>query len=202
MAVTKKNLMKPAFVSLPPSHDLAYLTGVISGDGSISRTSRTFKLAIACDLRYPDLIEKYMALVARVTGRQPHILPRGNWVEVRVYGCELPTILGLPSGAKSRSGYTVPEWIFDNREYSRKFLLGLIETDGGFYQEFRNSGWSHRCLFTAYNETIMQAFLRAAALLGYAFRRCGNQARLTIGAEVRRLAQELDCRKVRVYNYG
>jgi hypothetical protein len=42
---------------LPPSEDLAYLIGVISGDGCLYVMPRTCQLIISCDARYPDLIE-------------------------------------------------------------------------------------------------------------------------------------------------
>ncbi|MDQ3813345.1 MAG: hypothetical protein M3347_05285 [Armatimonadota bacterium] len=189
--------------SLPPSEDLAYLIGVISGDGNLWANSRTCKLGISCDARYPDLIEKYMRLIERLTGRAPSVRARkgGSYFEICLYGKGLSTLLNIPCGAKASNGYAVPEWIFEKPEYVRKFLLGLIETDGGVYHEFRHGGWCSRCRFTAKYEPIMQAFLRASSLLGYNFRRCGDDARLTITAEVKRLVTELDLTKIRTYKY-
>ena len=198
----RRGMLPEASEPLPPSEDLAYLIGVLSGDGCLSHTV-TCKMVILCDARYPDLIAKYVCLVECVLGRAPKVMSRknGRYFEICLYGKSLPILLGLPCGVKSASGYTVPEWIFERPEFMRKFVLGLIETDGGVYHEFRHGGWCSRCLFTAFHEPILEAFLRATAALGYNFRRCGNQARLTVTSEVKRLVVELDVTKVRVYKY-
>lgn len=189
--------------ALPPSDDLAYFLGVFSGDGSLTRQPRTFKLSISCDGRYPDLIEKYVRLIERLAGRVPKVASRkgGNYFEIYLYGCDLPVLLGVPCGAKSSNGYSVPGWIFTQPSYLKGFVRGLIETDGNVYHEYRNGGWFSRCRFTATHEPIMQAFLRATTLLGYNFRHCGVDARLTVTAEVKRLALELDLTKERVFKY-
>src|SRR5438270_159665 len=95
---------------LQPSEDLAYLIGVISGDGCLSRVSRTYKLLIACDIRYPDLIDKYVDLVSRLIGSKVSI----NWrkdckcADVYTYSNKLPILLDLPVGTKTKNGYAVP----------------------------------------------------------------------------------------------
>lgn len=185
---------------LPPSADLAYLIGVICGDGSLSFMPRTCALTIACDARYPELIETYCNLVGRVLDRKPSIYTGngGTYFGIRLYGKSLPALLGLPAGAKQQD-YPIPEWIFSDLSYVRPFIRGLIETDGNVYHEYRNKGWCSRCLFCAKNESIMQAFLRGTRMLGYEFRRVGHDARLTRTALVKQLTLELDLKKNRVY---
>ncbi len=185
---------------LLPSADLAYLLGVICGDGSLSPMPRTYKLGISCDARYPELIERYCDLIARLTGKKVAVCSRknGNYFEICAYGKFLPLLLGLPGGAK-KADYPVPQWVFFDLDFVRPFLRGLIETDGGVYHEFRNGGWASRCIFTNLNPSIMDAFFHAASLLGYEFRRCGKDARLTRTAQVKQLVAELDLKKQRVY---
>ncbi|RYX85649.1 hypothetical protein EON83_04740 [bacterium] len=185
---------------LPPSADLAYLTGIICGDGSISSMPRTYALTIACDARYPELIDTYRELVEKLLQRKPSIYAgkENTYFGIRLYDKYLPTILGLPAGAKQQD-YPVPEWIFSELDYVRPFIRGLIETDGNIYHEYRNGGWCSRCLFCAKNESIMQAFLRGTKLLGYEFRRIKHDARFTRTALVKQLALELDLKKNRVY---
>ena len=185
---------------LPPSVDLAYLTGVICGDGCISPMPRTHALTISCDARYPELIETYVNLVEKLLRRSPtvHAGNGGTYFEIRLYDKQLPLVLGLPAGAKQQD-YPIPEWIFTDLKYVRPFIRGLIETDGNIYHEYRNGGWCSRCLFCARNESIMQAFLRGARILGYEFRRVKHDARFTRTALVKQLALELDLTKNRVY---
>jgi len=187
---------------LCPSAELAYLIGVICGDGCISAMPRTFALTISCDMRYPDLITTYVALVEKLLGRKPTVRAGngGTYFEIRLYSKSLPVVLGLTPGAKQQD-YPVPEWIFGDLDYVRPFIRGLIETDGNVYHEYRNKGWCSRCLFTAKVESIMAAFLRGTLLLGYEFRLVPHQyqARLTRTALVKQLALELDLVKNRVY---
>ena len=189
-------------VPLPPSVDLAYLTGVICGDGCISQLPRTFALTISCDARYPELIETYTALIEKLLKRRPTVRSGngGTYFEIRLYSKQLPTVLGLVPGAKQQD-YPIPEWIFSDLDYVRPFLRGLIETDGNIYHEYRNKGWCSRCLFTARVESIMTAFLRGTSMLGYEFRLVPHQfqARFTRTALVKQLALELDLKKNRVY---
>jgi hypothetical protein len=123
-------------VPLLPSIDLAYLIGVICGDECISLMPRTHALTISCDARYPELIETYSNLIETLLKRKPTIRA-GNgdtYFEIRLYSKQLPTILGLPAGAKQQD-YPVPEWIFEDLDFVRPFIRGLIETDGNIYHE-------------------------------------------------------------------
>jgi len=187
---------------LSPPRELAYLIGVICGDGCIYKLPRTYQLSISCDASYPNLIQTYAALVEKLLGRpaSQDATIKGTCVQVRMADKFLPVLLGLPAGAKAQD-YPIPEWIWDDLDYVRPFLRGLIETDGNIYHEYRNGGWCSRCIFTAKIESIMSAFLKGTKMLGYDFRlvpRC-YQARFTITKEVHRLALELDLTKNRVY---
>ena len=189
-------------VPLLPSIELAYLIGVMCGDGCISKLPRTYQLTISCDTFYPELIATYAALVEKLLKRPTSLdlNAKGTCAQVRLSDKHLPILLGLPPGKKPQD-YPVPEWIFDDLNYVRPFIRGLIETDGNIYHEYRNNGWCSRCIFTAKIESIMTAFLRGTSMLGYDFRHvpAHYQARFTRTALVKQLALELDVTKNRVY---
>ena len=183
---------------LPPSDKLAYLIGVICGDGCLWQGPRTVQLCISCDMRYPHLIEIYSGLLEELTGRKAKIVARDTYAEVRMNSVDLPQILQLPTGAKAQD-YPIPAWIWEQDSYMRFWVRGLIETDGNIYHEYRNGGWCSRCLFTAKNAAIMDGFLKATHHLGYPFRLVRYEARLTRTALVKKLAIELDMTKERTY---
>lgn len=187
-----------------PSPDLAYLIGVISGDGSISQLKSTYKLSIACDTNYPDLIETYMTLLKRILGGNVTVSyrKRERCADVYVYNPKLPTLLNLPSGTKTTNGYAVPEWIFESVEYIRKFMKGMIETDGGIYKIYKKGGWFWYCGFTAHHEGISAAFLRGAFILGFDFKPQSKKVALRDTKEVKRLITELGINKIREYVYN
>lgn len=203
----KSNIREPILrptQPLQPSKDLAYLIGVISGDGSLHALPRTCQLCISCDGHFPDLVAAYAGLIERVTGKIAHIYWRNNgaYVEVKAYSKYFPLMFNLPCGAKTENGFTVPDWIFENIEYVKLFVRGLIETDGGIYHTYHKKGWYWYCWFTAYNDVIMLAFMKAIELLGYTFIRQGVRARMSNTAEVKRLVGELNITKVREYVYA
>ena len=185
---------------LPPSDQLAYLLGVICGDGNLHQGPRTVQLSISCDGRYPELISIYCDLIFYLLQRDAGISWRNEdaYAEVRVASVVLPQKLGLPTGAKAQD-YPIPEWIWEQDSYMRFWVRGLIETDGNIYHEYRNGGWCSRCLFCAKNAAIMKGFLRATHRLGYPFREVGYDARLTRTALVKKLALDLDITKERTY---
>ncbi len=183
---------------LPPSDKLAYLIGVICGDGCLYQGPRTVQLSISCDIRYPELIETYSGLILELLGRKAIVRWHETYAEVRVNSKALPEILNLPTGAKAQN-YPIPAWIWEQDSYLRFWVRGLIETDGNIYHEYRNGGWCSRCLFCAKNAAIMESFLRATHHLGYPFRQVGYDARLTRTALVKKLAIELDMTKERTY---
>jgi hypothetical protein len=186
---------------LQPSEDAAYFWGILSGDGSLSRLPRTECLCIACDSTYQDLIEGYSNLLGALFGKRVGVFERGNCVYLRIYKKGISEYIGAPCGKKEENGFIIPEWIWAKKEYVVKFMRGLIETDGGFYQARHNGGEYWFCIFTAKNTVIMDAFERAATYLGYEFRRQGVRCRLSRTSEVKRLRAELAVEKIRRYNY-
>ena len=185
---------------LPPSDQLAYLIGVICGDGNLYQGPRGVQLSISCDGNYPDLISIYCDLIFYLLGRDAGISWRNEatYAEVRIASIVLPRKLGLPTGAKAQD-YPIPAWIWEQDSYMKFWVRGLIETDGNIYHEYRNGGWCSRCLFCAKNAAIMEGFLRATHHLGYPFRQVGHDARLTRTALVKKLAADLDITKERTY---
>lgn len=189
--------------SLAPSQSLAYLIGVIAGDGCITRAGHVYKLEIACDAAYPELISTYEALVAEVTGLPVSIYKAmgQNCYRVVATSATLPDLLGLPAGAKSSSGFAVPEWVFQDRDFVRAFLKGLIETDGSVAHVFRHGGNYSHIHFTASNPVIMASFMRATDMLGYPFKVAGVKAILSNTVRVHELVAELGITKHRDYVY-
>ncbi|MBX3063171.1 MAG: hypothetical protein KF726_09365 [Anaerolineae bacterium] len=188
---------------LPPSENLAYLIGIISGDGCLYQFATTVELIITCDDRYPELIIKYEALLRMmITGnvRIQHS-NQGNYTVIRLINPDLPVLLNLPTGSKAKNEFQVPEWIFQTVEFVKPFLRGLIETDGGIYVINRGEATGWHCHFTAFNENIMRAFLRGVELLGYEFKRYKKTARLSTTPKVKSLIQTLEITKFREYTY-
>jgi hypothetical protein len=201
--ISKASRSRISFGPLLPSPDLAYLIGVIAGDGCIYDYERTSELFIACDNRYPDLIVGYAALVARLIPGNVRIYPSKtrNYTTVRICNMHLSILLGLPSGSKATNGFDIPQWVFEDVQYVKPFLRGLIETDGGVYKITRGNTCVWHCHFTATHEKIMRAFVRGTSHLGYKFIVKGYRVHLSGTTRVKALITDLEISKMREYNY-
>ena len=189
---------------LPPSTEFAYLIGVIAGDGCITRAGRGYKLEISCDAAYPELISTYCKLVNHVTGLRASILKVKGKPCFRVVANStvLPDLLGLPAGAKTKSGFTIPEWVFQETGYIKAFVKGLIETDGTVAKVYRHGGWYWHIHFSASNPIIMASFLRAVGILDYTFKVTGAKAYLSNTALSKKMVAELGIAKYKEYVYS
>ncbi len=72
----------------------SYLLGMYLGDGHIVHTRRSFRLEIACDPKYPGIIEEAMdALRVVLPSNRPLARRRPHVVMVGIYSNHLPCLL-------------------------------------------------------------------------------------------------------------
>jgi hypothetical protein len=117
---------------------LAYIVGVALGDGNLSRNSRTTRLRVTCDNKYPKII-------IEITKHLKIILPknsvshysRRNCTDVTINSNKLENLLGWTKsgGSKEKQKVTVPDWIVNNKTYTKECLRGLFQTDGSIYMD-------------------------------------------------------------------
>jgi len=161
-------------LSLDGSHaELAYLVGIYLGDGYLVRSSRTELLDIACDSKYPDLIERFSGLVSRVFGKSPtlHKDLFSNCVHIRLYGEGIGSILGFEPGPKKGRDLHIPSWITENEDWSRWCIRGLFETDGYMHHRHKRDR-SVVVGFSNTNEMLLDEVQQLLYNLGYqTFRR-------------------------------
>ncbi len=67
---------------------------------------------------------------------------------------------GLPRGNKLKAGLKIPEWIFENNEFRKACVRGLIDTDGCLYIHIHKSKWgkTYRNLglnFSSYSSELL-----------------------------------------------
>jgi hypothetical protein len=114
---------------------LAYVIGVALGDGNLSQISRSIRLRITCDLKYPILIETIQKSLQIVAPRNNVgiVKNQGNCLDIYCYSNDWPEVLGWNPGGKIEQKVTVPGWIFTNESYMKACLRGLLQTDGCIY---------------------------------------------------------------------
>lgn len=117
------------------SEELAEFVGIILGDGGIS----TYQLRITLNTKEEkEYIEFVAHLMEQLFGKIPYRYSHKDEIisNITLGGIKLVELLnslGLEKGNKVRRQAAVPNWIFENEEYTRACLRGLIDTDGGVF---------------------------------------------------------------------
>ena len=127
------NVRKVLKEPLKPSPQLAELFGIILGDGGITKNQIRITLNRKTDRDYAGFVRK---LMNKVFKEMPSISKRENVLSLTLSGIGLVEELerlGLRVGSKIVHQVAIPSWILENREYSKRCLRGLIDTDGGVY---------------------------------------------------------------------
>ena len=118
----------------------AFIIGVALGDGNLSNPNgKAIRLRITCDSKYQDVIKE-------ITGKLRILFPgnkvslvqrKDRCVDVSVYSIMLAELLPwkVNHGTKYDQQAHVPDWIYENPQYIKSCLRGLILSDGSIYYD-------------------------------------------------------------------
>ena len=134
----RKGLIR--YKGLVKGKKLAELMGIILGDGNLYKHSRTENLRVICNSKDTAYIQHIADLITEIFLKTPSVIKRKNEnaTVVCLYQCKISKRLGLPCGNKIKNNVGVPHWILLNRDYMRRCLKGLFETDGCFHEDIKN----------------------------------------------------------------
>ncbi len=150
----------------------AYLLGMYLGDGTISAHPRAFRLRIALDARYPQIIDecrRAMAAVRRSRSMSVGTVSCVGYVSVNAYWQHWPCLFPQHGpGLKHLRAISLADW--QQRivsEHPKELLRGLIHSDGC---RAMNRVWGGkyeypRYFFTNRSEDILQIFRDACGRL-------------------------------------
>lgn len=115
--------------------EIAWLLGLIHGDGYIGRPSENAKnqswsVSIACGDLYPSIVERAQNALSRF-GVHPSVQQgNGKYKVIRVSSTELSKYL-FTNLKQANETIVVPQWIANNtREIRAAYLAGLLDSDG------------------------------------------------------------------------
>ena len=132
--------LPPRAPNIMPSNknNLAYVIGLALGDGNLSNPNgRAVRLRITCDTKYQNLIKRaFLAVQKLLPDNKTAIVKRAKtFCDISCYSNQWEKLLGwkAKNGSKYKQNVSVPQWIKDNKNYSKYCLRGLLETDGSIY---------------------------------------------------------------------
>lgn len=161
------------------SNELAELVGAILGDGNILAYKKGKKIGvynvnISGDLEkdkdyHINYLKNKFKRVFNLEAKE--ILPKThNERFLAVYSKELVEFLGtfgLMPGDKIKNQSTIPKWIFNDENYLKSCLRGLIDTDGSIFRMSNKDFRLMRISFTNYNKKLLMDTRDSFILLGF-----------------------------------
>jgi len=121
------------YTKLEASHELAFLVGLVLGDGHIELFPRTELLQITLGTDKPALWQYSLKIVSRIFNKKPILRRRKTQcLDIRLYQKHIRERLNLPSGARRHAIIRLPHWIWKDQGMLIQCLKGLFEAEGSF----------------------------------------------------------------------
>lgn len=131
------------------SMELAEFVGIMLGDGHLGEQAWSITLNSIADKSYVEFV---VGLTSTLFGFIPHVATRKDCNATIISGSGEKAVsffrsLGLRSGDKVKQQVGIPEWIKENKEFSKVCMRGLMDTDGGvFVHKYRVNGKEYEYL--------------------------------------------------------
>lgn len=157
------------------SIEFAEATGIILGDGCISANQLRITVSSLVDRPYAKFIEM---LFYRIFEEKPTLIERLDChaINLTISGVGLIEELknwGFIKGDKVRQQVDFPAWIWQNTEFQKACVRGLMDTDGGcYFHKHKSNGLFYRnfgMCFTNKSLPIVQSVAKVLKSLGLKF---------------------------------
>jgi len=191
----KLGIIPQGYPSLKRDGDLAFLIGLVLGDGNIHKFERTEGLRIALGSDKPDLWKYAAKVVTKVFDKRPSVrkVRNSNCMTITLYQNKISERLDIPSGSRARRKIQVPKWILAKREYVVRYLRGLYEAEGSFCVH-KPTG-TYKLLFSNKNDSMINNVWRLVKFLGFHPHISSNKVQISKRKEVYEAVSMLGFRK-------
>lgn len=161
--------------------DRAELLGAILGDGTIEERGKNGRrVTVGASDRLKPWLSRVKFLFETVFGRYSLRKKKKNpktgvtYFEFYVTTHDVEGILGLPDKYNSKGQIVPPRWVESNPEYLRRFIRGLVETDGCF--SLTNEDKTVTFAFSQKNDYLTAWFVETLIKLNYPCRTSWGEA--------------------------
>lgn len=154
------------------SKKLAEFVGIMLGDGGISPYHVNVTLSVD-EIKYIDYVSN---LIFNLFGFKPmiHTIKRGTAVNIVCNRKQMVNFcqdIGLVVGSKTRQQIDIPDWIKENRLFSKECIRGLVDTDGCFFfHKYIVGGKKYSYLkmdFTSASVPLLVSFVKILTSFGF-----------------------------------
>jgi len=145
----------------------AYIVGLALGDGNLSNPNRrAVRLRVTCDKKYPKLYKHILKSLQKfLPDNKVSLVNRKGCFDVSCYSNKWEEILGwkAKNGSKLKQKVKIPNWILENKEFTKECLRGIIQTDGSI---FKDRKYLHVNI-TSSISTLAETIKKAIENIGY-----------------------------------
>ncbi|MBU2577051.1 MAG: hypothetical protein KKF50_04985 [Nanoarchaeota archaeon] len=163
------------------SSELAEFIGAVLGDGHVHYTKKSLKarkigvyqIRITGDLRYEKEYHNYLGELSKLLfGINPKYACKNGKNERYLFLSSRKLVeffmgMGINPGNKIVNQSTIPKWVYENREYMKACLRGLIDTDGSIHRMSKRDFNLLRISFTNHDNKLLQDTRALFVILGY-----------------------------------
>lgn len=161
-------------IKIPEKNErLAELIGIILGDGNIQYDRHGYSLRIVGDsIKDKEYLLGYVKpLCDSLFGVDSKVSKHRTFNELfikvhRKRVLEFLFSVGLAAGDKIKSQETIPRWVFENDQYLKACIRGLVDTDGSIYELLPHWPGLWQICFTNRNDTLMNDFREGLIKVG------------------------------------
>ena len=163
----KQGLIPSGYPRFKHTKDLAFLTGMILGDGSIYVYPRTEGLRIALGTDKPKLWRYVAKVVQEVFQKSPTVCKvKGSaCMTVTLYEKEISRRLDIPSGDRGKVKIVLPQWILEGNAMLIACLKGLYEAEASFNVHRPTS--TYKLIFSNRNDSLLKIVENGLRKLGF-----------------------------------
>ncbi|NCP47387.1 hypothetical protein GW844_03320 [bacterium] len=176
------------------STELAFLIGLILGDGNISKFPRVECLRITLGTDKPNLAKYSVKIIEKLFCKAPSIIKRSNsnCFNVTLYQRNISHRLEIPIGARGKLDITLPNWCVNNKKYLISILKGLFEAEASYCVHLRTCTYNFE--FSNRNTSLLNKVEKSLRHLGYSPERRTYAIRLRKRNEVESFKKMIDFR--------
>lgn len=163
----KLGIIRSTYPSFIKSGELAYLIGMVLGDGNIGKFPRTERLLIALNSKYPDLVDYTAYLMSKIFEKQVRIqkMRYKNCVRIWVYQKKISERLQIPAGNRRWITTGIPKWVWRSEKYIVGCLKGLFEAEGSL--SIHLPTYTYNFQFANKNQALLDNVERGLRILGF-----------------------------------
>lgn len=183
------------YADIRQSTDLAFLIGLVLGDGNIYKSPRTESLTLALGTDKPALWRYAASVIEKIFQKKPYVakITASECMRVRIYQKHISARLGIPIGARGDLTLSIPSWIQDNKSFLVAYLKGLFEAEGSLCIHLPTC--TYNFAFANRNESLLTIVEQSLKRLGFTPRRRPINIALRKQDEVRAFEKLISFRK-------